>query len=73
MPAAPQLPFAYTGRILKGEHYYAYLLRKDEMLVAEAGEMLGDDYRVEGITDDAIHLLYVPLGLKQVLPIPQNQ
>src|SRR5437660_1857449 len=34
-PTAPPLPFVYSGRILKGDHYYAYLLRKDELLVAE--------------------------------------
>ena len=72
-PVAPPLPFTYSGRILKGDHYYAYLLRKDELFVAEAGETIADEYRVEGITEDVIHFLYLPLGIKQVLNIPQSQ
>lgn len=71
--AAPPLPFAYLGRMVKGERMVAYVLRGEEMLLAEAGRMLGPDYRVEGVTDSAVHFLYVPLGTRQVLSFPVRE
>lgn len=72
-PVAPPLPFAYLGRIIKGDRTLAYLLRGDEMHIAETGQMLGEDYRVEGITDSGVHFVYVPLGAKQVLGFPARE
>jgi len=72
-PAAPPLPFAYLGRMVNGDRIVAYLLKGDQMHLAEAGQILGDDYRVEGITDAAVHFVYLPLGTKQVLNFPVRE
>jgi hypothetical protein len=44
-----------------------YLSRGEELLVAEAGHALDGEYFVGGITDSAVHIIYTPLGIKQVL------
>lgn len=72
-PTAPSLPFAYLGRMVKGERIVVYVMRGEEMLVAEAGQMLGQDYRVEGVTDSGLHFLYVPLGTRQVHNFPMRE
>lgn len=69
---APPLPFTYLGRMVKSERTLAYLLRGEEMLLVEAGRTFGD-YRVEGITDAAVHFLYLPLGEKQTLRFPARE
>lgn len=73
VPVAPPLPFAYLGRMVKGERAVAYVLKGEQMHLAEAGHMLGEDYRVEGVTDSAVHFLYIPLGTKQVLSFPVRE
>jgi len=72
-PAAPPLPFAYLGRMVNGERIVAYVLRGEQMYLAEAGEVLGEDYRVEGVTDSAVHFVYLPLGTKQILSFPTRE
>ncbi len=72
-PAAPPLPYAYLGQMKKGERVIVYLLRNQEMFLAEAGQTLETDYRVEGISDSDVAFVYLPLGTKQVLSIPARQ
>ena len=69
-PSAPPLPFAYLGRMVNGDRAIAYVLKGDQLYLAEAGVALGDEYRVEGVTDAAVHFVYVPLGTRQVLSFP---
>lgn len=69
-PMAPPLPFTYLGRIVRGGRQIAYLLHRDEMIVAEAGDVIEAVYRIEGVTDSDIQFVYLPLGMRQVLSIP---
>lgn len=69
-PAAPPLPFSYLGRLRKGDRLIVYVLRDQEMLLAEAGAVLDSQYRVERISDTAVEFLYLPLGSRQELTIP---
>ena len=69
-PSAPPLPFAYLGQMQNGERLIVYLVRNQEMLLAEEGQTLEPGYKVEGVTDSAVHFVYLPLGTKQVLAIP---
>jgi len=73
VPSAPPLPFTYLGRMKKGEQVTVYLLRNQELLLAQAGTTIDENYRVEGISDSAVLLFYVPLGTRQTLSIPAGQ
>jgi hypothetical protein len=72
-PTAPPLPFSYLGRMTRGEDVVVYLLRGQDLLVAQAGSVLDDQYRVDGISDSAVQIQFVPLGIKQLLAIPAAQ
>lgn len=70
-PAAPPLPFTYLGRMVKNERTLVYLLKGEEMVVAQAGQSLGD-YRIEGIDDAAVTFLYLPSDTRQSLSLPKK-
>lgn len=69
-PTAPPLPFSYLGRMTRGEQIIVYLLRNQELLVAEAGTALDDTYRLDSVSDTSVQFVYVPLGTKQSLAVP---
>ena len=69
-PVAPALPFKYLGRLDSAERSLVYLLRNQEMLTGVTGEPLDKDYRLDRVTDSAVHLTYLPLGTAQTLSIP---
>ena len=72
-PVAPRLPYAYLGQMKKGERVLIYLLKDQELIVTQPGATLEREYRVEGITDTAVHFVYLPLDQKQLLAIPTAQ
>jgi len=72
-PAAPPLPFSYFGRMTKGGKLIVYLLRNQELLVAEPGATLDGTYRVDSITASAVQFMYLPLQARQDLNIPSGQ
>jgi hypothetical protein len=69
-PSAPPLPFAYLGRMKKGERITLYLLRSQEMVILEEGATLEGLYRLDRISETGAHFVYLPLGTEQTLAIP---
>lgn len=69
-PSVPPLPFTYLGRMTKSGKVIVYLLRNQEMLLAEAGATLDSAYRVENITGSTVQFVYLPLQARQDLSIP---
>lgn len=69
-PVAPPLPFQYLGRIIDGDKIAVFLTRGDEHYSVETGQRIDNLYRVENVTDTAVILTYLPLGTRQVLPVP---
>ncbi len=71
VPVAPPLPFSYLGRMKNGERTLVYLRKNGQgMVIAESGATVDNLYRVENISDTAVHFTYLPLGTKQVLGLP---
>lgn len=71
-PSAPPLPYTYFGRMTKSGKVIVYLLRNQEMLLAESGTTLDGTYRVDGITASAVQFTYLPLQARQDLSIPST-
>jgi hypothetical protein len=71
-PTAPALPYTYLGRLTKGGKVTVYLVRNQEIVLAETGATLDGNYRVERITDTAVQFVYLPLQIRQDLNIPQT-
>ena len=68
-PAPPPMPYRFVGKVLHDGAMHVMLARGDRVLSVRKGETLDDGYRVEAIGSDRITLLYVPLGVRQDLPV----
>ncbi|WP_427911940.1 hypothetical protein ACPWT1_14930 [Ramlibacter sp. MMS24-I3-19] len=67
-PAAPRLPYAWLGTIDSGtEAAQVMLSRGDALFLARTGDVLEGTYRIDGITEHAVELSYLPLNQKQSL------
>lgn len=69
-PVAPPLPFRYLGKIIDGDKTAVFLARGDEHYSVETGQKIDNLYQVENVTDTAVTLTYLPLGTRQVVPVP---
>ena len=68
-PQAPPLPFAYMGKMVDGDTTVVFLANEDRNYVARVGETLDGTYRVERIADNEMVVTYLPLKIKQTLPL----
>lgn len=66
-PMAPPLPFRYQGRMTEEGVTTVFLAQGDRILVARAGDLLNNQYRVESVTAGAVTFLYEPLKQRQTL------
>jgi hypothetical protein len=72
-PQAPPLPFAYLGKLAEGNSTTVFLSMGDRNLVVRTGDVIDNNYRVEEVTEAAVVLTYLPLTVKQTLPIGAKQ
>ncbi len=68
-PVAPALPFQYIGKLQDGDKLAVFLTRGDENYSVTAGQMIDTVYRVETVSEAAVVLTYLPLGVRQTLQI----
>jgi hypothetical protein len=67
-PEAPALPFKYLGKIIEDGKLSVFIANGDESITVHAGDRLGD-YRVDKITEAEIRFTFLPLKIKQSLPL----
>jgi hypothetical protein len=68
-PQAPPLPFAYMGKLAEGDTTTVFLTMGDRNLVVKPGDVIDSNYRLEEVTDTTVVLTYLPLTVKQTIPI----
>jgi hypothetical protein len=68
-PMAPPLPFRYQGRMTEEGVTTVFLAQGDRILVARAGDLLNNQYRVESVTTSAVNFMYEPLKQRQTLTL----
>lgn len=69
-PAAPPLPFRYLAKIIDGDRTAVFLMNGADHYNVQPGQVIDKTYKVERITDTAVTFTYLPLGTRQVLPVP---
>lgn len=68
-PSAPPLPFRFMGRYTEDGRPAVFLLQADQTWVAQEGEMVAGNYKVERIDSNSIHMRFLPLNVVQVLEL----
>ncbi|CAD5372846.1 conserved exported hypothetical protein [Rubrivivax sp. A210] len=61
-PAAPPLPYRLLGRYAQGPREGVVLQGPDGVLIAHAGDALGEDYRVETLAGNLLVIRHLPLN-----------
>jgi cohesin domain-containing protein len=69
-PVAPPMPYRVAGQLVQGGAIDVVLAKDDRVITVRAGEMVDEQYRVESIGKEGVTLVYVPLGISQVLAMP---
>jgi hypothetical protein len=68
-PQAPPLPFTYLGRLSQERDTTVFLSIGERNLVVKPGDLIDNTYKVEEVGDSAVVLTYLPMNLRQTLPI----
>lgn len=68
-PQAPPLPFTYLGKWTEQGQTTVYLARGERHVAVRGPGKLDESYTVESIDERQIVLNYVPLGIRQALPL----
>ncbi|MES2356525.1 MAG: hypothetical protein V4568_19415 [Pseudomonadota bacterium] len=69
-PTAPPLPFTYIGKMQEeGGQWVVYFAKGDQFFTVAKGQTFDNVYRLEGIENGNIVIQYLPLSIKQLLPI----
>ena len=64
---APPNPYRFAGEVRLSGSARRFLVRGNDILEVSAGDVLGDGYRVEAVTDNEVVLLHLGTGLRQRL------
>ena len=68
-PAPPPMPYRVAGRVVRAGVSEVLLAGDSTLFPVQEGDTLEGGYRVESIGADEITLLYLPLGVRQRLPV----
>jgi len=69
-PRAPPLPFTFVGQLEQGAGKpAAFLARGEDLIVAAAGDVLDNTYRVDSLTPTEIVFTYLPLNERQTIAL----
>ena len=67
-PSAPPVPFRYLGRLQNGDKpWQVFLLKDNTILTVHAGDVLDGVYRVQGIENGQLKMIYMPLQVEQFI------
>lgn len=70
-PALP-LPYVFLGQMMNEGSRVVYLGRGDQLLLAHSGDILEGTYKVVEIGSSQMEFETVATGLRQTLPIPEQ-
>jgi len=68
-PSPPPLPFTYLGRMVDGGVTTVFLATAQGNLMAKAGDVIQNQYRLEQVTDTSLTLIYLPLNAQQQMSL----
>lgn len=69
VPVAPPLPFTFVGKMIENGRVKIFLQEGETLHTVSEGEMLGNRYKVLGVDNGKISLLYLPLNVTQTINV----
>lgn len=70
VPTAPPLPFVYIGKLAEeGQKVIIILSKQNRSYQVREGDVLDNIYRVDEVRPPVLTLTYLPLDIKQTIPI----
>jgi len=63
----PPLPFTYLGRVVENGRERIFLASAQKNYLAQRGDVLENNYRIDSINDHQILFTYLPLRISQIL------
>lgn len=72
-PTAPPLPFQFIGRMDDRSDLQVFLQSGEKIYVVRKGDVIDETWRIEGISDVELSLVYLPLHLSQTLSVGSAQ
>jgi hypothetical protein len=69
LPIAPILPFTYIGKLGESGQYTVFVSARGKNYAVKAGETVAQLYRIEEIRPPLMTVTYLPMNIKQTLPI----
>ena len=69
-PMAPPFPYAVVGSIADANGVTVMFTNQQQNFMVRIGEMLANDYRVDAVDPESVTLTYIPLGIRQRVPMP---
>lgn len=68
-PTVPPMPFQFVGRLDDRSDLQVFLQSGEKIYVVRKGDVIDDTWRLEGITDLELSLVYLPMHLSQTLSV----
>jgi len=68
-PTAPPLPFQFVGRLSDQRDLQVFLQSGEKIYVVRKGDVIDDNWRIVGISDKELNLVYLPMHLSQTLSV----
>jgi hypothetical protein len=72
-PTAPALPFQFIGRLDDRSDLQVFLQNGEKIYVVRKGDVIDETWKIEGISDRELSLVYLPLHLSQTLSVGSAQ
>jgi hypothetical protein len=72
-PTAPPMPFQFIGRMDDRTDLQVFLQSGEKIYVVRKGDVIDETWKIEGISDLELSLVYLPLHLSQTLSVGSAQ
>ncbi|MHC8334465.1 hypothetical protein [Pseudomonas sp. LB3P25] len=73
VPTAPPMPFQFIGKLNDRSDLQVFLQSGEKIYVVRKGDVIDDTWRIEGISDEELSFVYLPLHLSQTLSVGSTQ
>ncbi|MVV46840.1 hypothetical protein EJA72_00995 [Pseudomonas sp. PB120] len=72
-PSLPPMPFQFIGKLNDRSDLQVFLQNGEKIYVVRKGDVIDENWRIEGISDVELSFVYLPLHLSQTLSVGSAQ